>query len=83
MLDEEEFKEWLRIKNGYTKKTAADVLSRIKRVNKLISLPEKINDYTIYELNKSKEFNKISVSVKSQLRRAILLLKEYQNIQHK
>lgn len=78
-MDMTAFKKWLMKSKKYGKKAAQDVVSRLKRVRKIINI-----DYSLTEENKvlnklakTKEFNNLTMSVRSQLRRAVKLLCEY------
>lgn len=73
------FQQWLIEVKNYKGKSAMDVISRINRMKGFMKLPEKIDDNFILSLNKNTEFAKLSISVRSQLRRALRLLKEYDN----
>ena len=79
----DEFKKWLQEKNKYTDASIKDIISRLRRANNiLIFLNE---DIYLFRLEQCEEFQKASVSVKSQMRRAIRLyfqyLKEMENTQ--
>lgn len=71
-----EFKEWLVKEKQYSDRASRDVQSRIKRTLTLIN-ESKISDNTLSKLESNLEFNEISISVKSQLRRAVKLYQEY------
>ncbi len=82
-MDCDEFKKWLQEKNKYTDASIKDIISRLRRANNiLIFLNE---DIYLFRLEQCEEFQKASVSVKSQMRRAIRLyfqyLKEMENTQ--
>lgn len=70
------FTEWLMKTKGYTAKSAHDVESRMKRVYALIG-KETVNENTFAELTRRASFSALSVSVKSQLKRAVTLYLEY------
>ena len=70
------FEEWLIMEKTYSIKAARDVESRMKRVKSLIEKSE-IDLDAIKELETKGAFNVLSVSVKSQLRRAVRLYCEY------
>jgi len=52
-------------------------MSRLKRANKIIGLPPKIDNEFFSNLNKNQNFIVLSVTVRSQIRRALKLLNEY------
>jgi DNA (cytosine-5)-methyltransferase 1 len=74
-----DFQQWLIDNKKYQKRSASDVSSRINRVKIFVNLPESIDDNVISALDNNSEFKQLSYSVRSQLRRALRLLKEYNN----
>ena len=70
------FTDWLMKEKGYTSKSARDVLSRLKRVQKLLNT-ENLPENCVDKLNMISEFSQLSFSVKSQLRRSVQLYTEY------
>ena len=73
----EEFKKWLMQKNKYTGASIKDILSRLRRANNILTFQ---NDYIyLFKLNQCEEFQKISVFVKSQIRRSVRLYFQYLN----
>lgn len=74
------FKDWLINSKGLEIKSARDVVSRLNRANSICDLNfNKAVEKIIFDLNENTNFNKLSLTVKSQLRRAIRLYKEHQN----
>ncbi len=72
-----EFVTWLQDNKGYTLRTAKDMLSRVKRADKLqpiVGIPEAMY---LHILNNNVMFCTLSVQVRSQLRRAINMYNEY------
>ena len=72
------FSEWLRTQKGYTDRSISDVFSRLNRAHNLLPNHE-INQYLITDLEQLPEFNDLTVTVKSQIRKAIKLKLAYQN----
>lgn len=72
------FEEWLEKKKQFTSRSAGDVVSRIKRAESLLGLKTKSPSLMLSRLAESKAFSSLSVSVKSQLRRAFRLLSEFE-----
>lgn len=68
-----ELRDWIIKEKGYGTKSAGDVLSRIKRAQTLCGK----ENFSLEELEKNKEFSKLSVSVKSQIRTAIRIRDEF------
>lgn len=73
----EEFLKWLVIKKNFTTKSAHDVQSRLKRVQ-TITHNQGIVENTIVILEKEPDFQCLTVSVKSQLRRTVRLYLQYE-----
>lgn len=72
----EEFRTWLKSCKGFSTRSSNDVLSRLKRVMILVGV-ETVDSNTSSLLENSNQFANCSLSVKSQLRRAIILYNEY------
>ncbi|MGN0495655.1 MAG: hypothetical protein ACI4GW_05455 [Lachnospiraceae bacterium] len=70
-----EFKKWLDETTNYTKATKSNIVSRIKRADRII--PIVVEDVYLFNLSNQPEFQDMSVSVKSQIRRAIRLYLEF------
>ena len=70
-----EFKKWLQKKNKYTEATIKDIISRVRRANNILVFRNE--DIYLFRLEQCEEFKKVSVSVKSQIRRAIRLYFQY------
>lgn len=69
MINVFEFKKWLHNNTDYSDAVINDVVSRMKRADKIL---EWNSDETyIFFLEKNDEFIKMSVSVKSQIRKAV------------
>lgn len=75
MVDIQGFKEWLKVSKTYTPDVISDLGSRLKRAD---TIKEWVDDETyLFYLEKEESFKSLSVSVKSQLRRAVKLYTEY------
>jgi DNA (cytosine-5)-methyltransferase 1 len=76
---ERDFRVWLREIKSYTDRSAGNVVSRLKRVRKLIGPAMRFNETIdiVHALEKTPEFSRFSPSVKSQLKRAIYLRSEF------
>jgi hypothetical protein len=74
-----EFLNWLRESKGLKKRSSNDVLSHLTRSSKFVDLFE--DDLTgedlAYLLSKNEEFNGLSPTVKSHLRRSVRLYYEF------
>lgn len=71
------FNEWLMQEKGFSLKVSHDIASRLKRVQKFLDT-DKIHEGSLSGLEAISEFKDLSMSVKSQLRRAIRLYNEFQ-----
>ena len=71
-----DFVEWLETEKGFSRKGAIDVRSRTLRVKEMLQI-KKITAKSIADLNELDEFQDLSASIKSQLRRACRLYLEY------
>lgn len=69
MVDGEKFKEWLENNTNYEKAAISDVVSRMKRADRIYNWDG--SDTYLFFLEKQDGFQKLSMSVKSQLRRAV------------
>lgn len=69
MIDVLLFKEWLHENTEYSNAVISDIASRMKRADSLVTW-EPTTIY-LYKLEQSESFKKLSVSVKSQMRRAV------------
>ncbi len=70
-----EFKIWLDDNTTYTKATKSNVVSRLKRANAILSF--EAESVYLFNLSQEKEFQCLTVSVKSQVRRAVKLYFQY------
>ena len=71
----DEFRKWLQEKNKYTDASIKDIISRLRRANNILIFRNE--DIYLFRLEQCEEFKKASVSVKSQMRRAIRLYFQY------
>ena len=69
MIKNIEFRSWLISNTKYSDAAINDVVSRMKRADKV--LPWNSNETYLYYLEKNEDFSKMSVSVKSQIRKAV------------
>lgn len=65
----DEFKLWLDATTSYTKETKSNLVSRLKRANNI--LPFYKEPVYLFMLSQQEEFKELSVTVRSQLRRAV------------
>lgn len=74
---EQSLEQWLMCKKKMSNRSAKDIVSRQKRVVKLINTGS-IDEDTMNLLTANEQFLKMSVYVRSQLKRAVTLVLEYQ-----
>ena len=70
------FKRWLQDKKNMSIRSATDVVSRCKRINRM-TYEENIHDKTISILIKMDSYGNMSPFIKSQLKRAVILYLEF------
>lgn len=70
-----EFKEWLSVNTDYSKATVSDIVSRVKRADKILHWFDNI----IYQfmLEQQDEYKALSSSVRSQIKRAVKLYSKF------
>ncbi|MEY8257490.1 hypothetical protein AAK706_07130 [Erysipelotrichaceae bacterium 66-17] len=71
------FKKWLVETCTYTEASIKDIISRLRRANNILEF--KKEDVYLFRLERCDEFKKLSVSVKSQIRKSVKLYFEYLN----
>ena len=70
---------WLIATHNFSKRAASDTVSRIKRADKIYRISDSPNPLYFYRLQQTDEFNQLSVSVRSQIKRATALYSDYLN----
>lgn len=78
-MDTDRFISWLLNEKNMSIRASRDVLSRCKRIEKMIEA-EKITDNSLQLLIENNQFKSSSMFIKSQLKRTIALVIEYQGI---
>lgn len=75
MIEAEQFRQWLKDTTEYSDAVICDTVSRIKRADSILQW----NDEEVYQfyLERSDSFKALSVSVRSQLKRAVKLYRAY------
>lgn len=77
-MDYQEFLAWLETERKMSKRSAKDVVSRLKRVAGLLG-SDTLDSTSVSKLNEVVEFDECSMFIKSQLRRSVTLYFEYSN----
>lgn len=75
MVQVKEFKEWLRTNTSYSDAVITDTVSRMKRADGILEWSD--SDTYLYYLEKEESFMILSVSVRSQIRKATKLYAAY------
>lgn len=70
------FEMWLKEEKNMTQRSAKDVISRCKRVQRLIDC-EGLNAQSLKLLLQSEEYGELSPFIRSQLKRALTLYLEF------
>ena len=70
------FKQWLQDEKNMSNRSATDVVSRCKRINRMTE-EENINDKTVSVLIEMESYDTLSSFIKSQLKRAATLYLEF------
>lgn len=74
-----DFRTWLLLNTKLNKKSMSDVISRLRRASQFIDVfKQKDGDELLFKLGRKPKFKELEVSVKSQLRRAVRLYKQYE-----
>lgn len=79
MIEAEQFRQWLKDSTEYSDAVICDTVSRIKRADSILQW----NDDEVYQfyLERNDSFKALSVSVRSQLKKAVKLYHAYRTKQ--
>ena len=75
MVDTSGFKAWLHSNTKYSEKVICDIISRLRRVDNI--LPWSNEEIYQFNLEHNKQYDELSVSVRSQCKRAVKLYSQY------
>ena len=75
--NKDSFVDWLVRFQHYSQRSASDTLSRVRRADKMCRLDGAPNDFYFYTLQQTKDYNELSVSVRSQIKRALSLYNSF------
>lgn len=75
--NKESFVDWLIKSKNYSQRSASDTLSRVRRADKIYRLDGAPDDFYCYALQQTNEYNALSVSVRSQIKRALTLYNSF------
>lgn len=76
-IDRDKFMDWLICVHNFSKRAASDTVSRVNRADKIYAISSVPDSLYLYNLQQSEEFNDLSVSVRSQIKRATVLYTDY------
>lgn len=68
-----EFYLWLQNNTQYQPRVQSDIISRLKRANNIIPLPDTSDMYYIFQLQQNETYKALSTSVRSQLKKAVTI----------
>lgn len=71
------FEHWLVIEKRYTERAARDVISRCRRIERILHCSAQPDAYYVFLLQQQAEYQSLPQTVKSQLKRAVKLQQEY------
>lgn len=71
------FVDWLKVSYNYSERSAKDTLSRVRRASKICDFDSIPDDSYLFYLQQEEKYNSLSISVRSQIKRALLLYKEF------
>lgn len=71
------FYQWLSASGRYAERSAKDIVSRLKRADSFVKLTGIPDPYYIFQMEQKPDFQALSGTVKSQVKRAVLLYADY------
>jgi DNA (cytosine-5)-methyltransferase 1 len=71
------FSDWLTVSQPLCERSRRDTVSRLKRADSICALPPVPDAYYLFTLEQSGDYQGLSPSVRSQLRRAVTLYSDY------
>ena len=70
-----DFRQWLLSNTTYSNRVVSNIVCRLNRADRMH--PVRPEEIYLFELEHTDEFNRISVTVKSQIRKAVKLYFQY------
>lgn len=71
-MEDLEFKTWLERNTNYNSRTIGNIVSRHKRAESILAYSDDCDSY-LFSLSRKPDFNRLSPSVKSQIKKAVRL----------
>lgn len=78
MVDAAQFKAWLEENTAYSGAVISDTISRLRRADSILELNEE--EIYIFYLERKPEFKSLSMSVRSQIKKAVRLYLNFKNV---
>jgi len=75
MIELQEFKSWLTNSTSYSQRTISNIVSRFKRADNILSWYD--DEVYLFRLEQTTEFQSLSITVKSQIKKAVKLYFKY------
>lgn len=72
-----EFRAWLDKNTDYSERTKGNIVSRVRRAEKIY--PISADPIYIFNLTQTVEFQNMTVSVRSQIKKAVKIYSKYMN----
>lgn len=79
MIEIEKFRNWLKENTAYSEAVVGDIISRVKRADNI--LPWSNEETYQFYLEKQSTYKMLSVSVRSQIKKAVKLYSEFAGIE--
>ena len=78
MVDAAQFKTWLEENTPYSSAVIGDTVSRLRRADSILEITEE--EVYLFYLERKPEFKALSMSVKSQIKKAVRLYLTFRNV---
>ncbi len=75
MIEAESFKDWLKNNTQYSDAVIGDTVSRVKRADSILEWDD--DEVYQFHLEHDESYKKLSVSVRSQIKKAVSLYRAY------
>lgn len=78
MVDAAQFKTWLEENTPYSNAVIGDTVSRLRRADSILEVTEE--EVYLFYLERKPEFKALSMSVRSQIKKAVRLYLTFRNV---
>ena len=79
MVNVEMFKAWLKSNTTYSEAVISDTISRVKRADKILEWNDEEN--LLFYLEQQEQYKGLSVSVRSQIKKSVMLYRSFRTEQ--